>query len=206
MALIKYPQLECLVTDASHQKTALRRELRKARREHVGALPAAVSALVFKAPPRPVLSLVPQGAVVGLYCEADGEAPTRAYAQAFAEAGHRIALPYLKSQTAEMIFREHGDPFARSDLEHGPFGLLQPAADAPICQPDVVFVPLLGFTADGKRLGQGGGFFDRWLARHGDAIAIGLAWDVQLLEELPVEEHDMPLTAIVTPTRIFGPF
>jgi len=194
------------VTDASSQKAALRRKLRQARRDHVAALPAAVSALVFKAPPRPVLSLIPPDAVIGLYCEADSEAPTRAYAEAFAQSGHKLALPHLKSKTAAMTFREHSDPFVRSDLEHGPFGLLQPPGDAPICVPQVLFVPLLGFTADGLRLGQGGGFYDRWLARHRDTTAIGLAWDVQLTGQLPVEEHDVPLTAIITPTRIYGPF
>ena len=105
-----------------------------------------------------------------------------------------------------MTFREHTDPFARSDLEHGPFGLLQPSADAPICHPQLLFVPLVGFTEDGRRLGQGGGFYDRYLAKHPQSIAIGLAWDVQLIEDLPSEEHDMPMRAIITPSRLFGPF
>ncbi len=194
------------MTDPATLKSTLRRSLRKARRDHVAALPDAVSALVFKTPPRPVLSLIPDDAVIGLYAEYDGEAPTRAYAQHFAENGRTIALPHLKSETAAMTFREHTDAFGRSDLDHGPFGLLQPASDAAICTPQVLFVPLIGFTQDGRRLGQGGGFYDRWLSAHRDTIAIGLAWDVQLTEELPHEDHDMPLSAIVTPTRIYGPF
>ena len=67
-------------------------------------------------------------------------------------------------------------------------------------------MPLVGFTEQGDRIGQGGGFYDRWLAAHPDTLAIGMAWDVQKVDELPVEDHDMPLTAIITPTRIYGPF
>ncbi len=70
--------------------------------------------------------------------------------------------------------------------------------------PDVVFVPLLGFTEHLERLGQGGGHYDRWLAAHPQTVAIGLAWDVQLLDALPVEPHDVRMDAIVTPTRLFG--
>src|SRR3546814_6880034 len=58
---------------------------------------------------------------------------------------------------------------------------------------------------DGRRLGQGGGHYDRWLAAHPGARAIGLAWDEQLCEDLPHETHDIRLDAIVTPTRLYGP-
>ena len=57
-----------------------------------------------------------------------------------------------------------------------------------------------------ERLGQGGGHYDRWLAHHPDTIRIGMAWDGQLVDELPVEPHDVPLDAVVTPTRLYGPF
>ncbi len=85
-------------------------------------------------------------------------------------------------------------------------GLMQPAADAPLVVPEVLFMPLVGFTERGERIGQGGGFYDRWLAAHPATIAIGLAWDMQKVDDLPIEAHDMPLTAVITPTRIYGPF
>jgi 5-formyltetrahydrofolate cyclo-ligase len=49
----------------------------------------------------------------------------------------------------------------------------------------VLFVPLIGFTAALDRLGQGGGHYDRWLAEHPGAQAIGLAWDAQACDTLP---------------------
>jgi 5-formyltetrahydrofolate cyclo-ligase len=67
-------------------------------------------------------------------------------------------------------------------------------------------MPLVGFTAQGDRLGQGGGYYDRYLAAHPQTVAIGMAWDIQEVPELPIELHDMRLSAIVTPTRVLGPF
>ncbi|MNC97356.1 5-formyltetrahydrofolate cyclo-ligase family protein [compost metagenome] len=86
------------------------------------------------------------------------------------------------------------------------WGLRQPRTDAPVVVPEVLFMPLVGFTANGDRLGQGGGYYDRFLAAHPQTIAIGMAWDVQEVDELPTELHDMRLNAIVTPTRVLGPF
>ena len=84
--------------------------------------------------------------------------------------------------------------------------LLLVGAGAPVVLPEVLFIPLVGFTASGDRLGQGGGYYDRYLAAHPETIAIGMAWDVQEVPELPTELHDMRLSAIVTPTRVLGPF
>ena len=93
-----------------------------------------------------------------------------------------------------------------SDLEAGVWGLRQPGVDAAVVVPEVLFMPLVGFTARGDRLGQGGGYYDRYLAAHPQTIAIGMAWDVQEVPELPTELHDIRLSAIVTPTRVLGPF
>ena len=194
------------MTTLSDQKAALRERLRAARKDHAAALPPQVSALIFSRPPAPVLDLVPEGATIGLYRAGEGEAPAASYAKFFQEAGHTIALPRVTTMAEPMTFHVHTDPYEESDLVDGPMGLRQPAADAPQVEPQVLFMPLVGFTESGARIGQGGGFYDRWLAAHPGTIAIGMAWDVQKVDALPVEDHDMPLTAIVTPTRIYGPF
>lgn len=187
-------------------KRDLRKRLRQARREHMAALPETVRALLFRRPPAPIETLVPPGAVIGLYHPTPGEAPTGGYARFFAEAGHPLTLPRFDAEHAPMQFARWSDPWGDGDLEVGPYGALQPAGDAEPLEPEFLFVPLLGFTATGARLGQGGGHYDRWLAANPDAMAVGLAWDVQELAALPVEAHDRPLTAVVTPQRIFGPF
>ena len=185
-------------------KSELRKHLRQARREHVAAQPDAIRALLFHRPPAPLLGKIGDEAVIGVYHAGADEAPAGGYARFFHEAGHRVALPFFPAPAAPMTFRAHSDPYGASDLEPGQYGVLQPAGDAAECVPDVVFVPLIGFTARLERLGQGGGHYDRWLAAHPGAIAIGLAWDAQLCEALPVEPHDIALDAVVTPTRIYG--
>jgi 5-formyltetrahydrofolate cyclo-ligase len=188
------------------KKADLRQRLRTARREHVAALPAATRGLLFRHPPAPLLALIPDGATIGLYGATPWEAPTGHYAGYFFERGHMLALPRFAGRSADMEFARWTDPVGESDLEVGPFGLLQPDAEAEVLAPQVLLVPLLGFTASGARIGQGGGHYDRWLAAHPGTIAIGMAWDSQLLPALPIEPHDQSLAAVVTPTRLYGPF
>lgn len=187
-------------------KGKLRRVLRERRREHVAGLEDSTRALVLRRPPRPVLNMIPAGATVALYHPIPTEAPTGGYARFFFEAGHPIALPRFPSRGAAMEFAAWTDPYDDSDLVVAPYGSLQPDGHAPGVTPDVLFVPLLGFTESGARLGQGGGHYDRWLADHPAALPIGLAWDVQKVDMLPLEPHDRLLAAIVTPTRLYGPF
>ncbi len=188
-------------------KNALRNTLRARRKAHVASINARVMALMFKRPPSPVVTLVPQDAVVGVYLAGLAEAPATAYAQYFHEAGHKIALPWFESRNSPMVFREWSSPWVDDLLEPGPWkGIVQPVASAPAVVPDILFVPLVGFSADGARLGQGGGHYDRWLEANPSARPIGLAWDCQLVDDLPCEAHDRPLHAVVTPTRIYGPW
>jgi len=188
-------------------KSQLRKTLRAARREHVDAHPDSVRALLFHIPPRPLQAALDADAVIGLYHASAYEAPAHGYARFFKEQGHTIALPRFDAEDAPMGFAEYIDPFGENDLEAGPFGLKQPSAKAKTLVPDVLFVPLLGFSPMGKRLGQGGGHYDRWFSEHPGAKKIGLAWDVQCVEPedaLPTQPHDIALDCVVTTTRIYG--
>lgn len=187
-------------------KAALRKELRERRRAHVAGLPDTVRALLFRRPPGAIAELIPPGAVVGVYAETLEEAPASAYARWFYEAGYPIALPWFKNRDERMAFRHWENPFTDDHLAPGPWQIRQPGEDAEAFTPDVLFVPLVGFTASGARLGMGAGHYDRWLAEHSDALAIGLAWDCQEVAALPLEPHDRLLAAVVTPTRVLGPF
>jgi len=200
------PEDTLAATDPAFSKAALRKSLRAARRAHVDSLDPRILALVLMRPPTALLSLISNGATIGLYVAAHGEAPALGYARYFHEAGHRIAMPWFAARDSAMAFRQWDSPHLDELLEPGPFGVPQPAATAPALIPDVLFVPLVGFTATGGRLGQGGGHYDRWLAAHPDTITIGLAWDCQLVDALPSEAHDLPLRAVITPTRLYGPF
>jgi len=192
--------------DAGLAKAALRKALRTARREHVAALDPRVKALMFLRPPSPLAALVPEGAVIGLYHAGAEEAPATSYARFFHEASNPIALPWFEARGAPMQFRRWASPHLGELLGPDPYGTRQPLADAEVLVPEFLFVPLVGFTAAGARLGQGGGHYDRWLAAHSAVPAVGMAWDSQLIAALPTEAHDKPLTAVVTPTRLYGPF
>lgn len=185
------------------EKDRLRKEMRQLRRDHVAALPASTSALLFLRPPAAIAALAPEGSCAGLYHATDAEAPTASYAGWMFEHGRDLALPWFAHRDAAMQFRAWSNPLDEGELEPGPFGVLQPSQHCPEVVPSAVFVPLLAFTANGDRLGQGGGHYDRWLAANPQTAAIGLAWDCQLVDALPVELHDRRLRAIVTPTRLF---
>ncbi len=187
-------------------KKLLRAELKHRRAEHVAAIPAGQRALLFRRPPAPLVELIPDGAVISVYHEMPGEVPATNYARWFFEAGHRIAIPWFADRAASMDFREWTNPFVEDLLVPDPFKARQPADDAPALIPDVVFCPLLGFTGNGGRIGYGAGHYDRWLTARPPRLAIGLAWDCQFEEDLPIEPHDAPLDLIVTPTRLYGPF
>jgi 5-formyltetrahydrofolate cyclo-ligase len=86
------------------------------------------------------------------------------------------------------------------DLVPGIFGLSEPKDTAPEIKSqelDLIIVPGLAFDKRGFRLGHGGGYYDRFLAKT-FALKLGLAYDFQVVEELPVDHHDIPLDALLT--------
>jgi 5-formyltetrahydrofolate cyclo-ligase len=74
-----------------------------------------------------------------------------------------------------------------------------PEADVEPSWPDVVIVPGLAFTAAGDRLGQGGGWYDRFLSKvRTDCTTIGVCFAEQIVDGLPVEAHDVTMDHVVT--------
>ncbi len=187
-------------------KAVLRKRLKAARRAHCATLSDRIRALLFLRPPRAISDGIAPGTTVGVYAETPEEAPASGYARWFAEAGHPVALPWFAGRDAPMAFRLWENPLSSEDLVRGPWGMLQSADDVPAAEPTVVFVPLVGFTTAGARLGMGAGHYDRWLADHPDVRAIGLGWDCQEAAMIPLEPHDRALDAVITPTRLLGPF
>ncbi len=67
---------------------------------------------------------------------------------------------------------------------------------------DVIIVPVLGFDTHGNRIGMGGGWYDKFLAMHPNALKVGLAYDECELQKIEPEPHDVRLDYIITPTRL----
>jgi 5-formyltetrahydrofolate cyclo-ligase len=89
------------------------------------------------------------------------------------------------------------------ELATGPFQVREPVAACPVVplnRLDLALVPGLGFDARGHRLGRGKGHYDRLLAGF-TGMKIGVAFDFQIVDEVPCEAHDIALDAVVTPTR-----
>ncbi len=63
---------------------------------------------------------------------------------------------------------------------------------------EVIIIPLLAFDSDGNRIGQGGGYYDRFLRKYPYAKKIGLAYEFQKVDNIPVEPHDVKLDTIIT--------
>lgn len=119
--------------------------------------------------------------------------------------GARIAYPRVCGPAALAL---HWCEDER-DLAPGYCGIAEPSESASAADPheiELVLVPGTAFDEACGRLGMGGGFYDRLLTRLGpEALAVGLAFDEQLVAEVPAETHDVPLSAVVTPTRTILP-
>jgi 5-formyltetrahydrofolate cyclo-ligase len=119
-------------------------------------------------------------------------------------AGARIAVPVIAGKGLPLDFREWAPGCA---LATGPFGAQIPETGDWLT-PDTLVVPLVGFDAACNRLGYGGGFYDRTLARlkaQRPVRAIGFAFAAQALPPLPVTPTDIPLDAVVTEEGVARP-
>ena len=133
------------------------------------------------------------------YYPIQSEFDCRPLLQTLRYAGCPIGLPRMVGPGRALVF--HGwEP--RERLVEGAYGVREPAQEAARFTPDVILVPLLAFDARGGRLGYGGGFYDRTLAAHPAAFAVGVAFDEQEVEDVPVEAHDRPLDAVLTPSGL----
>ena len=91
----------------------------------------------------------------------------------------------------------------QSDLKRGHFDILEPKLSCPtipISEIDMFLVPGLAFDQKGHRLGRGKGYFDKML-KNTRRVILGIALDEQMVEEVPVEKHDIRMHFVVTPTR-----
>jgi len=115
--------------------------------------------------------------------------------------GTNCALPFFDAEK-----KSYGAKLLKNlatDLVTGKFGVREPAAgceEISLNQFDLVLVPGLAFDLSGNRLGRGKGFYDRILSE-ASGIKCGVCHNFQLLEKIPVEEHDAKVDFIFTPAR-----
>ncbi|MDV7339102.1 5-formyltetrahydrofolate cyclo-ligase [Terasakiella sp. A23] len=177
------------MSDISSQKANLRRDMLALRK-------------ILSTPSLDTDLILAKGDLSSVVCVAGywpmaGELDIRPLFAALDEKGVACALPVVVKKASPLIFRQwkEGD-----ELEDGPHRTLHPAHGAEIT-PDAVLVPLLAFDETGGRLGFGGGYYDRTLAGL-KARRIGIAYDEQQVESVPMDTFDQKMDWIVTPTRV----
>ena len=117
------------------------------------------------------------------------------------EQGCQLALPVVVAGKQPLVFRawRPGDP-----LEAGVFGTLHPSPGRDVVEPDALIVPLLAVDEEGWRLGYGGGFYDRTLARlrgRKTITAVGVGFDAQRVSDVPHGPDDQRLDWLLTDKR-----
>ena len=137
------------------------------------------------------------GAPLAVYLASPDEIDIDPYIEHMLHAGVELVAPRWNGEIYELAKVKGVD---EKNLRRGPMGIREPV-DADIVDPKKVsawIVPGLAFTRDGKRLGYGGGWYDRFLASAPKgAVKIGVAYSFQIVDDLPAEPHDIPLTDIV---------
>ena len=133
---------------------------------------------------------------VFIYCSLAEEADTRRIIRELLARGKKVYLP--RTEGKEMLAVRY-----TGELRPGKFGVSEPVGEETADKPDVCVLPLLAADSRFRRLGYGGGYYDRYLSRKGkNMLKIGICYDFQLVGEVPSEEHDVLLDALVTDARV----
>ncbi|GAA6202104.1 5-formyltetrahydrofolate cyclo-ligase [Aquicoccus sp. SU-CL01552] len=141
-----------------------------------------------------------QGKVFSAYWPIKGEPDLRPLMADLHEAGVTVALPLVETKAAPLTFRRW-TPETR--MVRGDWNIPVPPPDAPVVTPDIALAPLVGWTADGYRLGYGGGYFDRTLAAlNPKPSVIGIGIKAAQLATIYPQPHDIPLDLILTETGL----
>ena len=143
-----------------------------------------------------------QSKTVCLYASFGGELPTDALLMIALLEGKRLLLPRVTNKTT-LTLHEVTDVAA---LRPSRLGIREPLPSAPLANladAGLILVPGLGFDGAGRRLGFGGGFYDRLLAKPPrKTFLLGHAHAFQVVSRLPDEPHDIKVKAVVTPQGV----
>ena len=181
------------------QKAPLRRET-VARRDALPPAVRAAAAAAVAARPFP-LPVVP-GAIVSAFTPIGSEFDPNPLMHKFADAGARLVLPVVLGRGKPLAMRlwNFGEPLVASG-----FGILEPRPEAPAADPDILLVPLAAFDRRGHRIGYGAGYYDltiTLLRARKSIVAVGLAFAVQEIANVPATPRDAPLDLVLTEREV----
>ncbi|MFT7184047.1 MAG: 5-formyltetrahydrofolate cyclo-ligase [Oceanicoccus sp.] len=137
-----------------------------------------------------------------IYISSTEEVVTHFMVKRLLQMDKTLYVPKVVDQTLIACRLDHWE-----DLDFGSFGILEPNEVIEIKHPseiDVIIAPGVAFTKEGARLGMGKGFYDRFM-RNYTGLKIGLAYEEQIIEEIPTEDHDVQMDMIITNENIYRP-
>ena len=147
---------------------------------------------------------------IAIYLSNDGELDTSLLIKELWSLNHTVYLPIIHPfNGANLLFQRYEK---NSPMRANRYGILEPKLNCsqicPLPELDYVLMPLVAFDKFGNRLGMGGGFYDRTLARLYEQDwqqpqLIGLAHACQQVDKLPIESWDVPLKTIITPNKTY---
>lgn len=145
-----------------------------------------------------------QAHVILFYASFGSEVPTQKLMEDSLRLGKRVILPITDTETKRLLLREVRDI---STLKKNKYGIPEPAKEdsSDIEQDliDLIIVPGIAFDVCGHRIGYGGGYYDRFLKTISPLVPrISLAFEVQIVPEIPKEDYDLPVDEIITEKRI----
>jgi len=139
--------------------------------------------------------------VVMAYVSMGSEVDTYGIIEKALEDGKKVAVPYIDTLDQAIIASEL---ISIDDLVDGPYGIKEPK-DGParaieLEEIELIMVPAIAFDRKNMRLGRGKGYYDRFLSdgRLSSSKRIGLAFSFQVVDSLPSDPHDMPVTRVIT--------
>ena len=119
-----------------------------------------------------------------------------------AAVGVQLALPVIDARGKPLIMRA----FSFGDaLNSGQWGIKEPKPEAKEVAPDILLVPMLAFDRAGSRIGYGAGYYDMTIAKvraTKPAMAVGIAYAAQEIDQVPVTPRDAPLDLVLTEREI----
>ncbi len=141
--------------------------------------------------------------VIAAYLPIRSELSPLPLIEALAADGFATAMPVTPEPGNPLLFRAWAPG---APLADGPYFTKQPLSDAAEMIPSVILAPMLAFDSSCWRLGYGGGFYDRTLSGLRAAgchfVALGIAYDGQLVDILPTGPYDMRLDGVLTPSGL----
>jgi 5-formyltetrahydrofolate cyclo-ligase len=184
-----------MATEKKYLRTILRESREALSAERVIALSAAVQARLIGT------EFYRAAHAIVLYAAIDNEVATDPILADALRSLRTVYYPRVDPDSRSISLVQIRDPLGRAP---GAFGVLEPAGARSIAPADLeaalICVPGLAFTPDGRRLGRGGGYYDRLLAQisPGETIAVGLAYSFQVLDLIPETQLDRRVDCVVT--------